>query len=85
MTSKGQLTVPKPIRDRLKLKTGDKVAFELQADGSVKLRVRNLSFRDVFGMLASETTSRRPLSIEEMDAGVAKAIKKKFPREGRPR
>ncbi|NLV63855.1 MAG: AbrB/MazE/SpoVT family DNA-binding domain-containing protein [Clostridiaceae bacterium] len=32
ITSKGQITVPKEIRDKLKLKTGDKVIFIEEGD-----------------------------------------------------
>jgi AbrB family looped-hinge helix DNA binding protein len=38
ITSKGQATIPKAVRDHLKLKPGDRVKFFLQADGSVALR-----------------------------------------------
>lgn len=38
MTSKGQLTVPKEIRDRLSLRAGAKLDFSMQEDGSVRLR-----------------------------------------------
>lgn len=38
MTSKGQLTVPKEIRDRLRLRAGAKLDFSIQEDGSVRLR-----------------------------------------------
>jgi antitoxin PrlF len=37
VTSKGQVTIPKPVRDRLKLKPGSAVDFELAADGRVVL------------------------------------------------
>jgi antitoxin PrlF len=35
VTSKGQVTIPKPVRDRLNLKPGSKVEFELAPDGRV--------------------------------------------------
>jgi AbrB family looped-hinge helix DNA binding protein len=35
VTSKGQVTIPKPVRDRLNLKPGSKVDFELAPDGRV--------------------------------------------------
>ena len=35
MTSKGQITVPKPIRQALGVEAGAKVAFELEDDGRV--------------------------------------------------
>jgi AbrB family looped-hinge helix DNA binding protein len=35
VTSKGQVTIPKPIRDRLGIERGDAIEFELAADGRV--------------------------------------------------
>jgi AbrB family looped-hinge helix DNA binding protein len=37
VTSKGQVTIPKPVRDRLNLKPGCAVDFELGDDGRVVL------------------------------------------------
>jgi AbrB family looped-hinge helix DNA binding protein len=37
VTSKGQVTIPKPVRDRLNIKPGSKVDFELAPDGRVVL------------------------------------------------
>jgi antitoxin PrlF len=37
VTSKGQVTIPKPIRDRLNIKPGNAVAFQLTEDGRVEL------------------------------------------------
>jgi antitoxin PrlF len=37
VTSKGQVTIPKPIRDRLGIKPGNAVDFELAPDGRVIL------------------------------------------------
>lgn len=38
VTSKGQVTIPKPVRDRLNLKPGSAVDFELAPDGQVMLK-----------------------------------------------
>ena len=35
VTSKGQVTIPKPVRDRLGIEPGDGVEFELTADGRI--------------------------------------------------
>jgi antitoxin PrlF len=37
VTSKGQVTIPKPIRDRLNIKPGSAVDFELAPDGRIVL------------------------------------------------
>ncbi|OQW58550.1 MAG: AbrB family transcriptional regulator [Proteobacteria bacterium HN_bin10] len=38
VTVKGQVTIPKPVRDKLGLKAGDEVAFEAGPDGAVIIR-----------------------------------------------
>ena len=35
---KGQVTIPKPVRDHLGLRPGDRVAFDVDAEGAVVLR-----------------------------------------------
>jgi AbrB family looped-hinge helix DNA binding protein len=35
VTRKGQVTIPKPVRDRLNLKPGSQVEFELAPDGRI--------------------------------------------------
>ena len=38
LTSKSQVTLPKPIRDHLKVAPGDAVEFRIVADGSVRVQ-----------------------------------------------
>ena len=38
LTSKNQATIPKEIREKLDLKAGDRITFEIRADGSIQLR-----------------------------------------------
>lgn len=38
LTSKGQMTLPKEVREALKVKPGDRVEFIIQAPGRVLLR-----------------------------------------------
>ncbi len=53
LTSKGQLTIPKEIRERLGLKPGDKFLFEVE-DDAVRLRVqRRKTLEDLKGSLSS--------------------------------
>jgi len=49
MTSKGQITVPKAVRDRLELEPGDQVLFRLQGDRAVLARTPN--FLDLAGVV----------------------------------
>lgn len=52
LTSKGQITLPASLRDRLALKPGDLVEFFDGHDGSIKMRVRAKSASALAGLLA---------------------------------
>jgi antitoxin PrlF len=52
MTTKGQVTVPREIRDRLGLKSGDKMAFTMLSDGTVVMRPKTRRLADLAGSLS---------------------------------
>ena len=64
LTSKGQTTIPKEIRDGLGLKAGDRMTFTLMPDGTVILRVKKGKVEDVAGILYKK--ARKPLRIERL-------------------
>jgi AbrB family looped-hinge helix DNA binding protein len=66
ISSKGQLTLPKAIRDLLRLGAGDRVDFVVKDDGTVVLRLATADVREVRGMLHRKGLA--PLTIEEMNA-----------------
>jgi len=47
VTSKGRTTIPMDVREAAKLKAGDKICFTVLEDGTIILRVRNRSLRDL--------------------------------------
>ena len=51
ITTKGQTTIPKEIREVLAMKPGDRMTFTLMPDGTVLLRVKNKSVMSVAGRL----------------------------------
>jgi antitoxin PrlF len=51
MTTKGQVTVPREIRDRLGLKSGDKMVFTMLSDGTVVMRPKTRRLADLAGSL----------------------------------
>jgi AbrB family looped-hinge helix DNA binding protein len=65
LTSKGQVTVPKEIRERLGLKSGDKMAFTMLSDGTVVMRPKTRRLADLAGSLTRPGQAR--VAIEEMD------------------
>jgi AbrB family looped-hinge helix DNA binding protein len=73
LTSKGQLTLPKAVRDSLRLRTGDRVMFIVHGDAEAVLQPVTKSVDDVFGRLHNPAQPRR--TIEEMNAAVAKCMR----------
>lgn len=47
VTSKGQTTIPKDIRTAANLKAGDRIHFTVLEDGTIIVRVKNRSIRDI--------------------------------------
>ena len=64
VTSKGQITIPKAVREVLHLDVGDTVYFDLRPDGTVVLMARNAPVESLFGLLKRTGT---PISIDEMN------------------
>ena len=71
VTSKAQITLPKGIRELLKLETGDKIDFTPQPDGRVTVtkaaRAGHASFAALRGLLPQP---KRAYSVEEMKRAV---------------
>jgi AbrB family looped-hinge helix DNA binding protein len=64
LTSKGQTTIPKSIRDRLGMKAGDRMTFTLMPDGVVLMRVKNKHVTDLAGLLHKK--GRKPVPLEQL-------------------
>ena len=64
LTSKGQTTIPKEIRDSLGMRPGDRMTFTLMPDGTVIMRVKTKSIMALAGILQKK--GRKPVSIEQM-------------------
>ena len=71
VTSKGQITLPAEMRAKLKLAPGSRVNFEEQPDGSFLIRRKTGDIRALRGILKYDGP---PVSIEEMDEAMGKAI-----------
>lgn len=72
VTDKGQITLPKALRDRLGIQPGSKVEFALLPDDTVRLRVLARGSAGLFGLLAVPGEAAR--SLDEIDAGVTAAV-----------
>ena len=64
LTSKGQTTIPKEIRDRLAMKAGDRMTFTLMPDATVVMRLKSKSITELACALYKK--SRNPLTTEQL-------------------
>jgi len=69
ITSKGQITLPKALRDHLHLSAGDRVEFILEDNNVVRMVPRTTSVTRLKGMLPKP---ERPVSVEAMAEAIAK-------------
>lgn len=68
LSSKGQITIPKTIRNRYHLKPGDKIDFLEDENGVVTLWPVTQDITNLKGMIAKPA---QPVSIEEMNQAIA--------------
>lgn len=71
LTSKGQMTLPKAVRDDLKVKAGDQIDIVKEGDRYV-LRPRNRSAVELYGIL--HRPGEKPMTVEEMDEALGRAL-----------
>jgi antitoxin PrlF len=79
LTSKGQMTLPVAVRDRMGLSAGDKLTVTMQdAETIVLKRPTPPSSAGLRGLLAKRPHgTKKPLTVEEMDAGIAAHLSEK--------
>jgi AbrB family looped-hinge helix DNA binding protein len=69
LTSKGQITIPKEVRDALGVDTGDRVEFVETAKGVYEIVAASKDVRELKGMIERP---RKPVSVEDMRKAVAR-------------
>ena len=70
ITSKGQVTIPKQVRDALGVRAGSRLSFVKNEEGFYELHTEQRSVKELAGSLKYDGS---PKSIEEMDAAIAAA------------
>jgi antitoxin PrlF len=71
ITSKGQVTLPKEVRDRLCLKVGDAIEF-IEENGRTWVKPRTLRAIDLAGIL--HKPGMKAISLKEMDDAIGEAL-----------
>jgi AbrB family looped-hinge helix DNA binding protein len=70
MTTKGQITIPKSIREQLHLRPGMHVEFMLQRDKGVLLIPKTLHVKDLAGIFPKP---KRSVSLQAMKRVIERA------------
>lgn len=73
ITSKGQVTLPKALREKLQLLAGDRIEFILGRDDSVRLVVKRASVSRLKGVLPKP---QRPVALEDMEHAIEAGARK---------
>ncbi len=70
ITSKGQITLPKEVREHLHVHEGDRLEFMIDDQGKVEMRPISRSIQSLFGLL--HQPGMRTVSVEEMNEAVGR-------------
>lgn len=81
LTSKGQMTLPQAVRQRLGLRSGDKLTVRVQDDDTIVLQRKPpaATIAQLRGLLPKPP---RALTLQEMEAGVTAHLSAKHKRAG---
>ena len=69
LTGKGQVTIPKKIRDYLQIDTGSKIDFVIDENGEVKVISLNVPVENLSGIL--HRPGIKAASLEDMEQAIA--------------
>ncbi len=76
LTTKGQVTIPKEIREALKLHTGDKIEIIVTEKREAIIRPISKKVDDIFCKL--HRPGRKAVTLEAMDDAIRNRMKDKF-------
>ena len=74
ITSKGQITIPKEVRDALGVAAGDRVEFVAEEEGVYRIVPATRDVRHLKGLVPKPS---KPVSVEAMGRAVARAASRK--------
>lgn len=74
LTTKGRVTIPRDIRDRLRIKFGGRLRFRITDSGQVVLEAIKYHVAELYGLL--QRKSKKPVPVEAMDEAIRRRFKK---------
>ena len=76
ITSKGQVTVPKNIRDQLNIQAGTQLDFTVNNDGTISVRPLNRTALSIVGIL--KRPGQKAVTIEQMNDAISDAASERY-------
>ena len=70
LSSKGQITLPRQVRQALGVTAGDRLDFTVEASGTVRLKAAADDVRALKGLL--KQPGRQPVTLQQMDQAIAR-------------
>lgn len=77
LTSKGQVTIPREVRERLGLKVGDRLVFRFEDDGRLLVEPESHGQLGRLPGLLRHLAPERPVAVEEMQEAVRRRARQK--------
>jgi AbrB family looped-hinge helix DNA binding protein len=74
VTSKGQVTLPKQLRTKLAIRSGDRLEFEMDKPDRISVRKKRAPGSSAGCGRRFIRSKRKAVTVEDMDAGIRKAI-----------
>ena len=69
LTGKGQVTIPKTIREHLRIDTGSKIDFVIDENGEVKVIPINIAIENLSGIL--HRSGMKAASLADMEQAIS--------------
>lgn len=73
VSEKGQVTLPKKLRDLMGIQPGARLDFQVAEDGTLRVRLQARGADSLFGLLARP--GQPALALEQMDQAVTDAVR----------
>lgn len=77
LTSKGQITLPKAVRERLGVQKGDRLVFKFAESGTlqVEAETKKRPLQGFIGLL-SHLAPSKPVTVEEMNEAIRERMRR---------
>jgi AbrB family looped-hinge helix DNA binding protein len=75
VSDKGQVTLPKPLRDQLGIRPGSRLEFVVVADGVLQVKLLARGSAALAGLLARP--GEAPRSLSEQEAAVTEVVRER--------